>query len=92
MAMGWIRLVCLLGAIQWLGSASSAAEERWWPVQALPKALVRTREHGDLAHQMMVQSIAGLAAKSVNRGQGDELVWIFNDNHDVEKCLVSIIY
>jgi len=85
MAMGWIRLVCLLGAIQWLGSASSAAEERWWPVQALPKALVRTREHGDLAHQMMVQSVAGLAAKAVNRGQGDELVWIFNDNHDVEK-------
>ena len=32
MAMGWIRLVCLLGAIQWLGSAASAAEERWWPV------------------------------------------------------------
>lgn len=85
MAMGWIRLVCLLGAIQWLGSAASAAEERWWPVQALPKALVRTREHGDLAHQMMVQSVAGLAAKAVNRGQGDELVWIFNDNHDVEK-------
>lgn len=67
------------------GSAKAVADEdRWWPVQTLPRAVVRTREHSALAHQMLVQSVAGLAAKAVNQGKGDELVWIFNDNIDME--------
>ena len=70
-----------------VGCFSSCAfgdEDRWWPVQAVPKSLVRTREHGDPATKMLVQSVAGLAAKAVNNGQGDEMVWVFNDNHDME--------
>jgi hypothetical protein len=30
-----------------------------------------------VALQMMAQSVAGLAAKAVNEGRGDELVWRF---------------
>ena len=61
-----------------------ADEDRWWPEQTVPRSVVRTREHGDPAHKMLVQSIAGLAAKRVNKGQGDEMVWVFNDNQDME--------
>ena len=65
-------------------SIAFADEVRWWPEQTLPKSLVRTREHGDPATKMLVQSVAGLAAKAVNQGQGEELVWVFNDNYDME--------
>lgn len=34
---------------------------------------------------MLMQSVAGLAAKSVNEGHGDELVWIASDNVDNEE-------
>ncbi len=67
-----------------------AGQERWWPVQALPKTVVRTpSQQGSsvpgAALQMMVQSVAGLAAKAVNEGRGDELVWISNGNVDLEE-------
>lgn len=63
----------------------SASDDRWWPVQSVPKALIRTRENSDPAVKMLVQSIAGLAAKTVNRGHGEEMVWVFNDNVDLER-------
>ena len=65
-------------------SIASAENDRWWPTQTAPKSIVRTREHGDPAYKMLVQSVAGLAAKAVNHGQGDEMVWVFNDNEDME--------
>lgn len=36
---------------------------------------------------MMVQSIAGLAAKAVNEGQGDELVWVETGNPSLTEWL-----
>jgi len=33
---------------------------------------------------MMVQSVAGLAAKAVNESKGDEMVWVSNGNVDLE--------
>jgi len=56
-------------------------ESRWWPPQAMPKALVRTPNGNDFpapraSSEMMVQSVAGLAAKAVNDGRGDEMVWV----------------
>ena len=32
-----------------------------------------------VSYEMMAQSVAGLAAKAVNEGRGDELVWIGNE-------------
>ena len=70
-------------------TSAGQLEDRWWPTQTLPDAVVRSatqQEFPDLrvAHQMMVQSIAGLAAKAVNEGRGDELVWVTNGNTDLE--------
>ena len=73
-----------------LWPAVAAAEEgRWWPVQSVPRAIVRTTSlerfpapHGP--HHMLVQSVAGLAAKAVNQGRGDELVWVTSTNPDLE--------
>ena len=39
------------------------------------------------SYQMMVHSLAGLAAKAVNEGRGDELVWIGTDHPDIEEWL-----
>src|SRR6185295_3371359 len=64
-------------------------ESGWWPTQAMPKALVRTTNWNDFpapraSCEMMVQSVAGLAAKAVNDARGDEMVWVGTDNVDVE--------
>jgi len=65
-------------------------DDRWWPVQAMPKTVVRTANQQEFPEpriplQMMVQSVAGLAAKAVNEGWGDEVVWVNNGAGDLEK-------
>jgi hypothetical protein len=55
----------------------------------MPKALVRTEKSHfpspRASYEMMVQSAAGLAAKGVNEGRADEMVWVaVEDNVDVE--------
>lgn len=52
----------------------------WWPAQAPAKGLVQVpREKFSRtareAENVMVQSLAGLAAQAVNEGRSDELVW-----------------
>jgi len=71
-------------------------DDRWWPEQALPKALVRTTNQQEFpepraALQMMVQSVAGLAAKAVNEGRGDEMVWVNNGDGDLEKWYARLL-
>jgi hypothetical protein len=69
----------------------------WWPAQAMPKALVRTESQNAfpeprVPYQMMVQSVAGLAAKAVNEGQADEMVWVaIDDNVDVEDWFARLL-
>ena len=79
-------------------SVSAAADEnRWWPVQAMPKAFVRTKNQSTfpsplVPYEMMVQSVAGLAAKSVNESRADELVWVgINDNVDVNDWFARLL-
>jgi hypothetical protein len=69
--------------------------DRWWPVQAPPKAILRTANQREFpeprrALQMMAQSVAGLAAKAVNEGRGGEMVWVSNGEGDLEKWLVRL--
>ena len=40
---------------------------------------------------MMVQSVAGLAAKAVNESRGDEMVWVDSGNPDVEDWLTRLL-
>jgi hypothetical protein len=70
-------------------------ENRWWPVQAAPKTLIRLQDdqlpEPRAASEMTAQSVAGLAAKAVNEGRGDEMVWIGIDNADVEDWLGRLL-
>jgi hypothetical protein len=81
-----------------VGFAADAASDndaRWWPLQAVPKSLVRLQQNDFLAprtsYDMMAQSIAGLAAKAVNEGRGDEMVWIGNGNANDEAWLARLL-
>ena len=77
-----------------MASAASLAadwnDHRWWPVQAAPKSVVRVANPPDAALEMMVQSLAGLAAKAVNEGSGDELVWVATGNPNMEEWLARL--
>jgi hypothetical protein len=94
------RIVTLAAALVLIRAPLRAAEEgrdaRWWPVQARPAGLVRTGppravpEPRD-AYQMLAQSVAGLAAKAVNEGRGDEMVWVGTGNPDVEEWYSAVI-
>jgi len=71
-------------------------DDRWWPTQAFPKAVVRTTNQQQfsqprVALQMMVQSLAGLAAKAVNESRGDELIWVNNGDGDLEKWYARLL-
>src|SRR3954468_8262787 len=79
----WLRAFLIL----WLAGISFAEEARWFPKQSVPKGLVRAVADGNAgaASAMMVQSVAGLAAKAVNEGRGDEMVWVANGNADIER-------
>jgi len=81
-------------------AAPAAVEPRmdhefgWWPTQAMPKALVRLTSDSAApraSYEMMVQSVAGLAAKAVNEGRGDEMVWVRTDNVDVEDWFARVL-
>jgi len=83
-ALGGFLVVGIGGA-----TLAQADEPRWWPVQGVPKGVVRTGDQQGfpaptVSYQMMVQSVAGLAAKAVNEGRGDEMVWVGTDNFDIE--------
>jgi hypothetical protein len=55
---------------------------RWWPLQTVPRSLVQVNPSSP-SLDMMVHSIAGLAAQSVNQGRGTEMVWVRTDDSDV---------
>jgi hypothetical protein len=73
-------------------AARGGEDGRWWPVQALPQGIVRTVPWQSFdaprkAHEMLVQSLAGLAAQAVNGRRGDELVWVATKHVDLEEWL-----
>lgn len=76
-----------------LAAARAPAQDvRWFPDQEMPKTLVRVEsESRSRAEQMLLQSVAGLAARSVNRGQHSELVWIASRNADIERWLTNLL-
>jgi hypothetical protein len=62
----------------------------------MPKALVRTANQNEFpspraSYEMMAQSVAGLAAKAVNEGRADEMVWVGTDNVDVEDWFARLL-
>jgi len=94
MAEALSRIIHIAAFIMSVALSTAAADEnRWWPVQAMPKALVRTANTSEynLPCEIMAQSIAGLAAKAVNEGRCDEMVWVNTKNIDVEDWLARFL-
>ncbi len=90
------NLLLLVVCLSTLVASAAPPEDRWWPVQKLPKAIARTSDarapqSSQAALQMMVQSVAGLAAQAVNEGSGDEMVWVDTGNRDVEDWLARML-
>ena len=82
-----VRFICFALIFSPIPFPAVADENRWWPVQAMPKALVRLQNELPTPRascEMMAQSVAGLAAKAVNEGRADEMVWVGSDNIDIE--------
>src|ERR1051325_3428808 len=85
---GWLRamlvVMCVCASVR-------AQEARWFGTQATSRGIVRAKVEGDVARGMMVQSVAGLAAKAVNEGRGDEMVWVSGGSGDVERWLELLL-
>lgn len=60
-----------------------ATDNRWLPLQKSPSGVV-TASFSDIKEYNLVQSLSGLAAKAVNVGELDEMIWtnIDNDSYD----------
>lgn len=66
---------------------SAKAGERWWPTQAVPEAVVSSRADFPGPRReldFLLQSISGLAAKSLNTGKGRELLWVETRHPDLD--------
>src|ERR1041385_2064752 len=86
------RTLCALlarGRMSAIAARAGEEDDRWWPEQKVPRAIVRATDQGAPPAlrgglQVMVQSVAGLAAKAVNEGGGREMVWVSTGNADLE--------
>jgi hypothetical protein len=60
------------------GMATNAQQsiDAWWPVQAKPRAMLVCEPAGHVRDMNLAQSLAGLAALSLNEGKKGEAVWI----------------
>lgn len=75
--------MCLVWA---LGAVAQDQDPAWFPKQAVPKTLVKTGA-ATIEGSYLAHGIAGLAAKAVNEGRGDELVWYDVGNPDYQEWL-----
>ncbi len=98
---GCARTTQYAAASQEITSNRSESEQRWFPKMAAPRGIVQTTDINSFdevrstngqsskgpmgAGHMMVQSLAGLAAQAVNRGDFDELVWVNNGPSAADK-------
>ena len=87
-------LVALASTAQPAGADQTMVASRWWPTQAMPQGIVRMDDRFPeprAASEMMAQSVAGLAAKAVNEGRADEMVWVATGNVDIEDWLACLL-
>jgi len=86
-----LTIIPCLGLVAALNAAPVAPGPiNWWPAQHLPASLVRidcTAISGPERErtEMLAESVAGLAAQAVNRGGGDQLVWVATGNEAEER-------
>jgi hypothetical protein len=63
----------LLLVLQMAGQGSYA-DAYWWPKQKAPAAFMRLKGT-NLAERNLIQSVSGLAARAVNNGTNDKMIW-----------------
>lgn len=51
-----------------------------WPEQKKPEKIIVCKSKGGVAEAMLLESLSGLAAKAVNEGKSNEMIWIDVDN------------
>lgn len=83
------RPAVVLFAVLCSSAGAFAGDDRWWPEQVAPRAVVRSCPPQELpspagSYEMLLQSVAGLAASAVNAGRGDELVWVDTNSAEFE--------
>jgi hypothetical protein len=77
----------------WFGISGSYADQTtngWFPVQKLPAGILCTTESSQWPQsesllRVTLASAAGLAAKAVNEGNCDELIWVSTGNTNYER-------
>ncbi|MFO1093905.1 MAG: GxGYxYP family putative glycoside hydrolase [Planctomycetaceae bacterium] len=89
------------GALALLLASTCATATRadfpgWFPTQRTPATLIRfgpapPSAEPPLAYDMLVQSVAGLAAKAVNEQRGEELVWVETGNADLQRWFDDLV-
>lgn len=76
-----LRLILLAAAAAWsLAAAAVAAapadDPFWWPEQRTPARYTRCTAPRNAAEAVLAQSAAGLAARAVNEGRSQRMIWI----------------
>lgn len=66
---------------------NSSWERYGWPEQKSPKELIICKQTNRKAESMLLESLSGLAAKAVNEGRFDKMVWIQTNNTSYERIL-----
>ncbi len=63
-----------------------------WPVQKAPKEIIVCDKGSTLAEAMLIESLSGLAAQTVNEGKFDKMIWIdVNSNISYEKIYTKTL-
>lgn len=62
-----------------------------WPIQKQPKSIIVCKPSNNIAEAMLLESLSGLAAKAVNEGRFDEMIWIDTENKSYQKIYQSTL-
>lgn len=74
-----------------LAHATTYNGRHGWPVQKAPKGLIICLPGSSVAEEMLLQSLAGLAAKAVNENRIDEMVWEDVNNVSYQKLYTASV-
>lgn len=68
-----------------------AADNGWWPAQSAPEIILVCPNPLQPSECNLLQSLSGLAAKSVNERAAKEGVWVRTYNHNYEVYFKSLV-
>ncbi len=81
----WVFGMVLFPPGYLLQPALAEVSADWWPAQKAAQAYVEVAVPQSFAERNLLQGLAGLAARAVNEGRGDELVWMDDGNAEIKE-------